>query len=364
LELNAIVQKILQTNDYVSLPGLGSIVRKYESARLADDGKTLIPPTEYFIFDPNRTFNDEALENYLEASYGLSKSEAGKRVEEFCQTLLNSLKRNETVSFPGIGSLKAGADGAIELLADDTLATSFLPPVEIVVSHQGKARVEAKQDTGISIPTYQKEDKPTPTVNVEATKLHIPVTPNQPKRSFTAGLYAAVLVVSIVAAFIFIPWLRFWENSKSESISQAAMVVTDESNNPSNYEEPANGVKSDSASTLSQVTDSSISTVPTSEVKQPSTIVPIDKKSALLFQDKPAEESKTFYIVIGSFASRDNAQKLIDEVSRLGYKPFILPGNNIYRVVIYQFTNRERALRELERVRGLHLTSQAWLLTL
>ncbi|HQE54053.1 MAG TPA: hypothetical protein PKV45_03410, partial [Tenuifilum sp.] len=70
------MQKILQTNDYVSLPGLGSIVRKYESAQLTNDGKTLLPPKEYFVFDPNRTFNDEALENYLEASYGLSKSEA------------------------------------------------------------------------------------------------------------------------------------------------------------------------------------------------------------------------------------------------------------------------------------------------
>jgi len=365
LELNAIVQKILQTNDYVSLPGLGSIVRKYESARLANDGKTLLPPKEYFVFDPNRTFNDDALENYLEASYGLSKSEASRQVEEFCQTLLNSVKQNKTVFFPGIGSLKAGVDGAIELLADDTLATSFLPPVDIVVSHQGTAKVEAKQDMVTSIPTYPKEDKPTPTVNVEATKSPIPVAPRQPQRSSAAGLFAAVLVVGIVAAFIFIPWLRFWENSKSESISQAAMVVPDESNKPSNYEEPATGGKFDSASALNQVTDSSTNTLPTSEVKQhTSIIVPIDKKSALLFQDKPAEESKTFYIVIGSFASRDNAQKLIDEVSRLGYKPFILPGNNVYRVVIYQFTNRDRALRELERVRGLHLTSQAWLLTL
>lgn len=365
MELNAIVQKILQTNDYVSLPGLGSIVRKYESARLANDGKTLLPPKEYFVFDPNRTFNDEALENYLEASYGLSKSEASRRVEEFCQTLLNSVKQNKTVSIPGIGSLKTGVDGGIELIADDALSTTFLPPVDIVVSHQGTAKVEANQDLGTSMPAYRMEDKSTPTVNVEATPSYIPATPKKSQRSFAAGLFAAVIVIGVVAAFIFIPEFRFWEGNKSESVSQVAVVVPDESIKPSNYEQPVSEVKSDSASAQNQSADSSINVVSRNEVKKhTSVIVPIDKKSALLFQDKPIEESKTFYIVIGSFASRDNAQKLIDEVSRLGYKPFILPGNNVYRVVIYQFTNRDRALRELERVRGLHLTSQAWLLTL
>jgi len=366
LELNAIVQKILRTNDFVSLPGLGSIVRKYESARLAYDGKTLLPPKEYFVFDPNRTFNDEALENYLAASYGFSKIEASKKVEEYCKNIQDRLNNNEIINFPGIGSLKSSLGGKIELVADDTLVTSvILPTIDIAAANQKAAKVESAlkvEKQSLSQPVVVK---PKPEERTKPLRVEPLVKSQKISKPVIASLLLLVLVVAIGVAFVFVPELRFWDSNKSENNAQSTLIAADESNNSDTKQFSIQEPKSDSVPVESPEKFESVSTSSIIEAKQhESIIVPIDKKSALLYQDKAESERKAYYIVIGSFASRDNAQKLIDEVSRLGYKPFILPGNNVYRVVIYQFTNRNRALRELERVRGLHLTSQAWLLTL
>jgi hypothetical protein len=360
------VQKILQTNDYVSLPGLGSIVRKYESAHLADDGKTLLPPVEFFAFDPSRSFNDEALENYLEASLGLSKIEASKKVEEYCKNIQDRLKNNETVHFPGIGLLRSGFGGKIELVADDTLVTSaFLPTIDVTAANQKAAKVESNPKVEKQSLSQPVEVKPKTKEKAKPLRIEPSVTSPKSSKPVIASLLVLVLVVAIGAAFVFVPELRFWDSSKTENKAQTISVPANETNNSIAKQQAIQEPKSDSVPVESPVKSESVATSSEIEAKQhESFLVPIDKKSALLYRDKAESERKTYYIVIGSFASRDNAQKLIDEVSRLGYKPFILPGNNGYRVVIFQFTNRDRALRELERVRGLHLTSQAWLLTL
>lgn len=366
LELNAIVQKILQTNDYVSLPGLGSIVRKYESARLANDGRTLLPPSEYYAFDPGRSFNDEALENYLEAGLGLSKIEASKKVEEFCENIQDRLKNNEIVHFPGIGSLRSGFDGKIELVADDTLASSaFLPTIDVTAANLKAEKVEIgpkEENPSLGHPIEVKSKRKE---IIKPTRIEPSVKSQKSSKPVIAGLLVLVLVIVIGVAFVFVPELRFWGSSKSIKSPRVISVATDETNNSIALQQATQEPKADSFPVESHVKSELSATSSVNVAKQhKSLLVPIDKKSALLYQDKAKTERKTYYIVIGSFASRDNAQKLIDEVSRLGYKPFILPGNNVYRVVIYQYANRDRALRELERVRRLHLTSQVWLLTL
>ncbi|MBC7124755.1 MAG: SPOR domain-containing protein [Bacteroidales bacterium] len=356
----------MQTNDYVSLPGLGSIVRKYESARLADDGKTLLPPAEFYVFDPSRSFNDEAFENYLESSLGLSKTEAVNKVEEYCKFIQGKIKNSETVHFPGIGTLRAGFDGKIELIVDDTIATSaFLPPIDITAANQKAAMVESSPMVEKQSLSQPVEDKPKPDEKAKPSRIEPLVKSQRSSKPLTAGLLVLVLVIAIGVALVYVPKLRFWDSGKSDNIAQTTIITVDETNKGDANQQMIKEPKSDSITIESHVKSDSAATSSVIGVKHhESILVPIDKKSALLYQDKEESVSKTYYIVIGSFANRNNAQKLIDEVSRLGYKPFILPGNNVYRVVIYQFTNRDRALRELERVRGLHLTSQAWLLTL
>ena len=77
MELQKLIKLLLATNNFVSLPGLGSFIVTYKPAQLSADSQTFKPPKEFIRFDTSRTFNDEALENALVDSYGFSKTDSG-----------------------------------------------------------------------------------------------------------------------------------------------------------------------------------------------------------------------------------------------------------------------------------------------
>ena len=75
------------------------------------------------------------------------------------------------------------------------------------------------------------------------------------------------------------------------------------------------------------------------------------------------ETGKSFYIIAGSFTSEVNAQKFLSELAEKGYKPTLIPRNKLYSVSLYTFSNRDRALRELERLKSEQTFEKLWLLS-
>lgn len=364
MEINAIVQQILLTNDYASLPGLGSFVRRYDPARVADDGVTLLPPQETVVFDSSRTFNDDAVENYLVEHRGLSKPEAEKELTEFCQSLWLRLERGESVFFHGIGNLLKASDGSFVVESDDKLISSTfgLPPIVLERTQSAEA-------------THVKTEAPPQTVLSSAEQKGFNAAQEErpaPRKTARNVLVLVVLVILIgLAAILLLPKFqqsepdRIADSQTTEQVNPADQQITSSENIDIEPTEQKDTVKQSPTDFVPEATTTSPKSEKQELSKQPDRVVPvpIDKKSALFYQDREVEQDKTYYIVVGSFANRVNAEKLVNELSIKGYKPTIIPGNNIYRVVIFQFTNRERALRELERVRNLRLTDKAWILS-
>ncbi len=364
MEINAIVQQILLTNDYASLPGLGSFVRRYDPAKVADDGVTLLPPQETVVFDSSRAFNDEALENYLVEHRGMSKPEAEKELTEFCQNVRLRLDRGESVFFHGIGNLRKTSDGSIVVESDEKLISSTfgLPPIVLERSQNAEAtHVNAEAPSQEVLSTA--DQKGFNTIHEEKPA----------KRKTTRIVLVLVVFITLIglAAILLFPKFRQSEPDRiavsqtTEQANPADQQVSSSENIDTEPIEPKDTVKQSPTDIAAEATTPSAKLEKPEIPKQADRVVPvpIDKKSALFYQDREVEQDKTFYIVVGSFASRVNAEKLVNELSIKGFKPTIIPGNNIYRVVIYQFTNRDRALRELERVRNLRLTDKAWILT-
>lgn len=352
MEIEFAIQELLSRLDFVSLPGLGSFVKKYESASLSVDGKLFNPPREYFIFDTKRVFNDEALENFVAENANVDPKNASAMVEQFVAGITVKLNGNAEVIFPGVGVLRKTLGGDIELvLSDEILSQTFgLGKLDIAPKATVKKTVEKVAPVKKDVPiTPAKQD----------AKLK-PVSTGKSKSNVLAPIVVVVAVIAIAAVLVFVPELRFWENMGDSSDSQVAQVnPVDESGA---LLADSTGFEKDSLNHQSDTATATVVQNAQPEIK--SVIAVTDKKAALYYQETSQAENKSFYIIAGSFSQESNAQKLVQELSTKGYKPVLLQTDNMYRVAIYKFTNRDRALRELERLKAQKVSNKVWLLSI
>jgi cell division protein FtsN len=81
-------------------------------------------------------------------------------------------------------------------------------------------------------------------------------------------------------------------------------------------------------------------------------------------QSSPAiSTGKMFYLIGGSFAKIENADKLIARYSQKGFNPQIIgqASNGYYRVSIMAYLRKEEAMEELRRIRESEIPG-AWVL--
>jgi hypothetical protein len=352
LELESAIQELLSRLEFVSLPGLGSFVKKYEPASLSADGKSFNPPREFFVFDTKRGFNDEALENFVAENSNLDHRKAAEIVVKFVEGVKSRLESNNEVSFPGVGVLRKGANGDLELVpSEDIISQTF---------GLGKIEVDTKpvEKKAVSPVSPVTKIEPKPIVKPEVKQAPAPKV--ESKKNVLVPVVVILALAAVALVFVFVPELRFWEGTDNVTQSQVAQVNPESGTGVI----PSDSVKLEKDS-LSQVVDTvTTQAIETDQSEKSSVIAVTDKKAALYYQETSQAESKTFYIVAGSFTQENNAQKLIEDLTKKGYKPILLQNNNVYRVAIYKFTNHDRALRELERLKAQKISDRVWLLSI
>lgn len=331
MEIQSVIRELLHNNNFISLPGIGSFVKVYEQARLSADGNQFIPPKQTVTFDTSRTFNDEAIELYLQSKEGLSPSESTEKVNIFIDKLKTQLSSGEKVHFESIGDLKMDKKGKIELILvpNDELAsdTYGLNPVELPFPIQKSGNQESS--------TIDK---------------HKPV--KQMPRKVLAGIFTAVIIIGIflLSIWFFVPELRFGRTTSKEYL-QTKNEVAETKKEP---------VSED----LNSLVDDTVNTEKNAELIVKSVDTKTDKKQALYYQEPKPQDKKTYYIISGSFTNIENAQKHYDLLLSKGHRPEIIQGNGNYRVSLVKFSDRNRALSELERLRQQNPNQSIWLLGL
>ncbi len=332
LEINLIIKELLARHDFVSLPGLGSFVQKYEPARLAPDGQSFLPPRQTVTFDTSRAFNDEAIENFLCEKTGVNHARAAELLVGFVNSVRAEIDNQAEVLFENVGLLGRGKDGEIyfkqaepQLLASDTYGL-------------GEIRVEPKV-----LAQEQQEVKPLSSIKGSVRPPY--PKPGKPK---TVRVLAVILIVLFIACaagtFWLIPQFRFWQK---KGTGKPAITAS----SPRTDKQVAGSVLADSSGI-----PGGIDTPKGIELEA-------DKKKALYYEEPRPGNSKTHYLIAGSFSQLENARKLAELLAKKGYKPEIIESDNAYRVAILKFTNHDRALRELNRIRAEKPRESIWLLS-
>lgn len=347
LELQNLIKLLLADNRFVSLPTIGSFVVTYKPATLSADGKKFYPPHEIIGFNTSRKFNDEAIERALVERYGMAKNTAQEAVNTFVGWVNQRLTAGHEVYFDGVGTLKL-SDGSMAFTPEDDskrVASTFGLADVAVEPVRGEVK---KQVAPKTVQTAQaSSQKGSSQGRVRSNK------------AFYIGIAAGVLILLLaVSSLLFIPEFRFWDTGESH---QDIVEITDD-NVDINFM-PVDTVANEPIDTVSFASDTHTE-LPVQESEIPSISVDMDKKAALYYEEPVAQDCKTFYIISGSFERMENAQIHLKRLEHKGYRPEILKSNGNYRVAMLKYTDRNRALRELERLRKEKPNQSVWLLGL
>lgn len=324
MELNRIIKELLATNNFVSLPGIGSFTQSYQAAKLSADGKTFSPPRQLIFFDSTRKFNDGAIENYLIKTQGIPPSEAESAMGKYIEAISLALEKGTLVEFEGVGSLQGDVSGKITFIPaplNEGATTTF---------GLGNVLIEPKQDQ---------------TSTPQPKQIVIPHSGSRKKGHFVLILLLVLFIISAgFLATYFVPQLRFW---KTNELAQSSSV------------EPQNKTNAtDTAIPMDSVTIQQDSIAPDLLQNQ----LTADKKRALYYEEPKKQDDRTYYIVAGSFSTQVNAQKFSASLAKKGFSSEIIQGNGNYRVSIARFSDKNRAFSELERYRKENPKESYWVL--
>ncbi len=118
--LSEMIKELLLDNDEVTLPGLGMFVTGIVPATFSDKGYTILPPYRKLSFR-QRTGTDGALVRFYAESNGTEPEMAEQILLDFAESIKRALKTRKSVTFPGLGRLRATKENAWFFIPDEDL---------------------------------------------------------------------------------------------------------------------------------------------------------------------------------------------------------------------------------------------------
>ncbi|HUX53868.1 MAG TPA: SPOR domain-containing protein [Williamwhitmania sp.] len=329
--LGELIAELLRRNNRVSLPGLGAFVAKYKPAIIDEATLVITPPTKEISFSKEETWNDKLLENLVAEQEGLTPETAAIAVGELVEQIKETLDNENKYIIEGLGILvKDGGDFSFKIEEGLNLLPDAYGLESIVLQKNSSEKETASEKP--------KEISPKPNL--------VPPARIVTRKGGSSVIWVAA--ISLIAIACMVLWL-FTDIFTPQQVPTSPMV---------SQAQPA----IDSTAQDSIAADTS-EKANVEEVINTQT----EKKKALYYEEpkSSANAEKVFYIIAGSFTKERNAERLKSSLEKKGFKPEILTVDGpVYRVSMFSFTNRNRALEELARLRDENKQMNIWLLGL
>lgn len=346
-DLGGLIAGLLRNNNRVSLPGMGAFVANYKPAIIDEETLVVTPPAKEISFSKEETWNDRLIENLVAEQENISAEEAAKVVDKYVEEVREALNKEEKYLFAGLGMLiKDGWNFNFEIEEGVNLLPDAFGLESITLKKPAVAKEPVAPSTSVT-PKKTSPQKPS------LPKQHPPVKPSpkpstgaQRSRRSTSIIWIvaiSILAIAAVSLWLFTDIFTPAQLPTPLAVSQPSPVAVDTT-------------IADSAST------DTTEKANVEEVINTQT----EKKRALYYEEpKTNSAEKTFYIIAGSFTKEGNAERLKSMLEKKGFKPEILTVDGpIYRVSMFSFTNKNRALEELSRLREENKQMNIWLLGL
>lgn len=312
MNIGLYISELLLEHDSVSLPGLGVFSVQTRPSRFSDDGKALQPPSRQIIFIPEIRINDGLLLNHIAHRHGITAPRAYLELTGICDDIHYRLDHGEVITLEGLGKLgRAKGVYVFEMLSD-------------AVAHPDSFGLEA-----VSTGLY-KEDMLR--VKVTETAVYNPAKAAGKKRMV---LWIALVcgVVLIGSLFLIIP-----DQGKNHTVLPQGSDMA-EPGTASGLPETGESMFNDSLASPDngQVTEN---------IEQTVTVHPV---------------KGLYYLVGGSFRTRENAEQFFRKMAGKGFEPVHLGEIGSFHVVaISVYTDMGEAARAQSEMLGKDSLSGVW----
>ncbi|RTL60881.1 MAG: hypothetical protein EKK37_01630 [Sphingobacteriales bacterium] len=110
-----LLQEYIAQYHELSLPGIGRIALTQQPARADFSDKLFYPPKQEWVFFPGEEGNQEKFIDFIAGKKQIGKEEAKQQLGMYCLEIKRHLVHHKEMNIPGVGILRNGEDGDIQL---------------------------------------------------------------------------------------------------------------------------------------------------------------------------------------------------------------------------------------------------------
>lgn len=310
MKLEQYISQLLYRYQCVTVPGFGAFLTEIQSAQLHEGSHSFYPPKKLVSFNSYLKNNDGLLANHIAQAEKMSYEVAVTVIQNEVNSWKNKLKEYGSISLKNIGELTLNAEKSLVFTPADQ--------VNYLTSSFGLSTFSSPN---VKREEYKKE--------IEALEEKAPIAFTPEKRTSNNFLkYAAIFVlgVGLLSAGGFFGNQYYQNKIQAETLAVQTKVQKQ-------VEQKIQEATFFISNPLPTVT------LTVSEGKMP------------------------YHIVAGAFSQEENANKMYDELIKLGYHAQKIRQNKhgLYPVIYGSFASYTEAQTEMERIKKSH-NPDAWLL--
>ena len=145
--LSKIVKELIQDNDEVALPGIGSFIAEIVPSVFSDKGYTINPPYRRLSFRQKGSGDENMVIDFYARCNNIDTPTASRIIREFLKEMRHVLETKKSIVFPGLGKLRATKENYFFFVADEDLdiyPEGFgLEPISLKTHEETPAEVSA-----------------------------------------------------------------------------------------------------------------------------------------------------------------------------------------------------------------------------
>jgi hypothetical protein len=360
-----ILSELLMQNSCVVIPSLGGFVANTVSATVDVRKGSIVPPQKALSFNRNLSNNDGLFVSKLAQKTSTTYNEADRSVANEVTQIKAKLNAGERVHFQNVGFIYLNEAGKIAFEQDRffnlLLASYGMGSLQFVPAEEQKqvepiinaAPNPTIQETAQHVAEEKPEEKIIPIGGVNGTEKQ-PTNEEVEPASKKSPILRKLVKYAAVAALIPVAFYSFWIPMKTD-VLQSGVVFAEDFNPFVNKEEAkyVSGLENNTIEVdeVEEVNSFESMAVQLSESDVAAFSFPLfdDKfftiskpglKEAVV--KKEAVSSGNYHLIVGCFAEKKNALKMLSEMEKLEVNAFILDKKNgLHRVAAFSNTDKE-----------------------